>query len=137
MRKVFSVIFLVLAGCILNTATMIGFFGGAPLAVKLGLQALFMAVAAVPHCIGLALGGFRYWKRDTGIVLLSVAGATAFIGIMFACMYADDTVRRLFPPEETVIFGSIATGLVGLAITAALGGLLYKAQLNQSAVQPR
>ncbi|MRW89055.1 hypothetical protein GJ699_03565 [Duganella sp. FT80W] len=126
MRKAAGVVFMVLAGFVFSIVTLCAFFGGIPPAGKVAMMVGFTVVALVPHAIGLALAGFRQWKRYTGIVLLSVAGYTAFVAFSFACMYFSDDVRRLFPPETTMIFGSIPTGLIVLTISAALGWLLLK-----------
>jgi hypothetical protein len=126
MRKAAGIVFLVLAGFVFSIVTLCAFFGGIPLAGKVAILLGFTLAALVPHGIGLALAGFRQWRRYTGIVLLSVVAYTAFVALSFACMYFSDDVRRLFPPETTMIFGSIPTGLTVLAVSAALGWLLLK-----------
>ncbi len=126
MRKVGGIIFMTLAGFVFSMVTLFAFFGGLSPLGKLFIMLMFAVAAAVPHGIGVALADPKQWKRYTGIVLLSVAGYTALAALIFACMYFSEEVRKLFPPDSTIIFGSIPTGLTVLAASAALGWMLLQ-----------
>lgn len=133
MRKAISIIFLICSGFLFFTATLSAFFQGLPSTGKLLVMGGFAAAALIPHVIGLAFGGFRYWRRDTGVVLLSVSGFAAFTMFTMACMMTSEEFRRMLPPDQFQIFGSVYVGTAFTAAVAGLGWLLLKSDRNVSA----
>jgi hypothetical protein len=132
MRKAISIIFLICSGFLFFTATLSVFFQGLSPTGKLFVMGGFAVAALIPHLIGLAFGGFRYWRRDTGVVLLSVTGFTAFTLFTIVCMMSSEEFRRILPPDELQIFGSYYVGTAVTAACAVLGWLLLKSDRNVS-----
>jgi hypothetical protein len=136
-RRVLSVVFYVVAGFLFYMVSLLAFIDGAAVGANGGaaLGANDAAVAkwlpvltfTIPALItlvaGLAIMGFRDWRRDAGIVLLSAAGFTTFLVSMFATMLMNEEYRKLMPPDVLGFFGDYITGaavLVGLALGGAL-----------------
>lgn len=135
MRKVLSVIFLSLSGLQFFIVNVLAFLSGLPLVGKLSSLAIFTGAALVPHLIGLAFGGFRYWKRDTGMVLLSVAGVTAFMMLSIVCLFKSEEFVRLTGENAFNAFSSFYTGGALLALNAGLGWLLVKTGPTRVAIE--
>jgi len=138
-RRVLSVGFYIVAGFLFYTVSVLAFIDGAAVgADQPGFHADDAAVAkwlpiiifAVPALIilivGLAIMGFRDWRRDAGIVLLSAAGFTTFLVFMFVTTFMNEDFRKMMPPDMPDIvgfFGDYITGatvIVGLALVGAL-----------------
>jgi hypothetical protein len=89
---------------------------------------LIFAVPALGFLVGgLALTRFRNWIRDTGVVLLSSSGSSAFVVFTFACMFMTEEFRKMVRPDALTFFSDYLTGgavIVGLGF---LGWLLVMA----------
>jgi hypothetical protein len=139
-RRVLSVGFYIVAGFLFYTVSVLAFIDGAAVASN---SAAFSAddaamakwlpiiIFAVPALIilvvGLAIMGFRDWRRDAGIVFLSVAGFTTLGIFMFATTFMNEEYRKLMPPDMPDvmrIFGDYITGAAVIVVLALAGGLL-------------
>jgi hypothetical protein len=139
-RRVLSVVFYVIAGFLFYTVSVVAFIDGAAVGANgaaLGANdaafakwlpvIIFTIPALLTLVVGLAIMGFRDWRRDAGIVLLSAAGFTTFLVFTFATMLMNEEFRKMMPPDMpdiTRFFGDYITGatvIVGLALG---GGLL-------------
>jgi hypothetical protein len=138
-RRVLSVAFYIVAGFLFYTVSVLAFIDGAVLAAgTAGFDAsdvsfakwlpiiIFTVPALITLLIGLAIMGFRDWRRDAGIVLLSAAGFTTFLVFTVATMLMNEQYRKMMPPDMPDImrfFGDYITGaavIVGLALGGAL-----------------
>lgn len=138
-RRVLSVGFYIVAGFLFYTVSVLAFIDGAAVganqpafgaddaAIAKWLPIVIFAVPAlVTLVVGLAIMGFRDWRRDAGIVLLSVAGFMTLVVFMFATTFMNEEFRKMMPPDMPDIvkfFGDYITGaavIVGLALAGAL-----------------
>src|SRR5262249_27021679 len=98
-RRVLSVVFYVVAGFLFYMVSLLAFIDGAAVGANgaaLGANdaafakwlpiITFTVPALITLVAGLAIMGFRDWRRDAGIVLLSAAGFTTFLVSTFATM---------------------------------------------------
>jgi hypothetical protein len=138
-RRVLSVGLYIVAGFFFYTVSVLAFIDGAALvASTAALDAsdasfakwlpiiIFTVPALVTLVIGLAIMGFRDWRRDAGIVLLSAAGFTTFLVFTFASIFMNEEYRKLMPPDMPDIlrfFGDYITG-AAVIIGFALAGVL-------------
>ena len=136
-RRVLSVVLYVIAGFFLYMVSLMAFIDGAAIgangpaigaedaAFAKWLPIIILAVPAIlTLVVGLAIMGFRDWKRDAGIVLLSAAGFTTFLVFMFATMLMKEEVRQMMPPDALRLFGDYITGAAVLVVLALAGALL-------------
>jgi hypothetical protein len=135
-RRVLSVVFYVVAGFLFYTVSVVAFIDAAAVGANgAALEAndaafakwLPVIIFAVPALLtlvaGLAIMGFRDWRRDAGIVLLSAAGFTTFLVSTFATMLMNEEYRKMMPPDVLRFFGDYISGaavIVGLALGGAL-----------------
>jgi hypothetical protein len=126
MRKVCSVIFHIIAGFFFYLVSVLAFISGLPALGKAGLLAGFSVPALIALVIGLALTGFRNWKRDTGVVLLSTSAFNAFILLTMICLFMSEEARRLMPLDALANFGAYVIGGVVIAVFASLGWMLVR-----------
>ena len=132
MRKVSSIILKVIAGFFVYMVSLLAFVSEPPTGVKLGILIGFSVPAVVALCGGLALTRFRNWKRDTGIVLLSASGFTAFLIFTFACLLMTEEFRRMMKPDTLTFFSDYLTGGVVIVGLAILGWILVKADKRKA-----
>jgi len=136
-RRVFSVGFYIVAGLLFYTISVLAFIDGAAIAANgADLDATGAAFAkwlpiiifTVPAILilvaGLAIMGFRDWRRDAGIVLLSASGFTTLLVFMFATMLMKEESRKMMPPEILSFFGDYITGAAVIVVLALAGALL-------------
>ena len=137
-RRVLSVGFYIVAGFFFYTVSVLAFIDGAAVANGAAMGAddaalakwlpivIFAVPALVTLVIGLAIMGFRDWRRDAGIVFLSVAGFMTFVVFTFVTTFMNEEFRKMMPPDMPDIvkfFGDYITGaavIVGLALVGAL-----------------
>jgi hypothetical protein len=138
-RRVLSVGFYIVAGFLFYMVSVLAFIDGAAVgANQPGFGAddaafakwlpiiIFAVPALLTLVVGLAIMGFRDWRRDAGIVLLSVAGFMTFLVVMFVTTFMNEEFRKMMPPDMPDIvkfFGDYITGaavIVGLALGGAL-----------------
>ena len=138
-RRVLSVVFYVVAGFLFYMVSLLAFidsaavganqpaFGADDAAFAKWLPIITFTVPALITLVaGLAIMGFRDWRRDAGIVLLSAAGFTTFLVFTFATMLMNEEFRKMMPPDMPDVvkfFGDYITGaavIVGLALGGAL-----------------
>ncbi|MBT3289081.1 MAG: hypothetical protein HN849_07430 [Victivallales bacterium] len=128
MRKTCSIILYVIAGYFFYMVALLGFLDGRiPVGVKCSVLPFFMLPGAVSLCIGLALRGFRNWRRDTGIVVLSCAGFSALMVLTFLCMFASEELRKVIDPRAFTLFNDYLSGTAVTLAFAASGLLLIRA----------
>ena len=138
-RRVLSVVFYVVAGFLFYMICVLAFIDGAAVGAN-GVASgaddaafakwlpviIFTAPALLTLVAGLAIMGFRDWRRDAGIVLLSAAGFTTFLVFTFATMLMNEEFRKTMPPDMPDImrfFGDYITG-AAVIVGFALGGAL-------------
>jgi hypothetical protein len=128
-RRVLSVGFYIVAGFLLYTISVLAFIddaaagGGDTFFPKWLPIIIFTVPALLALVIGLAIMGFRDWRRDAGIVFLSAAGVTTLLVVTFATMLINEEYRKMMPPEVLSFFGDYTAGaavIVGLALGGAL-----------------
>jgi hypothetical protein len=136
-RRVLSVGLYIIAGFLLYVVSLLAFIDGAAVAANgadLGANdaafakwlpiIIFTVPAILTLVVGLAIMGFRDWRRDTGIVLLSAAGFTTLLVFMFVTMLMKEESRKMMPPEILSFFGDYITGAAVIVVFALVGGLL-------------
>lgn len=131
MRKLFSIILLVIAGFFFYMAGLMAFIHGETMSAKWGIMLAFTVPALLALGAGLGLTRFRGWRTNTGIVLLASSGVTVFIAFTFACLLAGDDFRQMIKPETVVFFSDYATGFAVVAGFAIIGLLLIKSGKGQ------
>lgn len=126
MRKVLSVVCHIVAGFLFNIVSVLAFISAMPATHKSLMLAGLSLPALIALAVGLAFTGFRHWKRDAGIVLLSTSGWCAFMVVTMACLLMSEEFTRLVPESATAPMDDYLTGglfIVGLAL---VGWLLFK-----------
>jgi hypothetical protein len=136
-RRVLSVGLYILAGFFFYMVSLLAFIDGAavdPNGAALGTDdaafakwlpiIIFTVPAVLTLVVGLAIMGFRDWRRDAGIVLLSAAGFTTLLIFMFATMFMKEEFRKMMPPEILSFFGDYITGAAVIVVLALAGALL-------------
>lgn len=126
MRKVFGVVCQVVAGFFLYMVSMLAFMSGLPVLAKAAMLAGFAVPAFIALAIALALTGLRNWKKNTGLMLLSMSAFNGFVIFSMACMWMSEEFRRMMPPDSFANFSAYVVGAVVLAAFAILGWLLFK-----------
>jgi hypothetical protein len=134
MRKVPSIILRAIAGFFFYMVSLLAFASEPPTGVKVGILLGFSVPAVAALVGGLALTGFRNWRRDTGVVLLCAAGFTAFLLFTFACLLMTEEFRKMLKPDTLRFFGDYLSGGAVTAGLAFLGWMLVRAN-NRSADQ--
>lgn len=132
MRRVFSITLKVIAGFFFYVVNLLAFVNEPPTGLKLGILAGFSVPAIITLIGGLALTRFKSWRRDTGIVLLSAAGFTAFLIFTFACLLMTEEFRTMIKPDTLTFFSDYMTGggfIIGLIL---LGWMLLKANKEEA-----
>jgi hypothetical protein len=138
-RRVLSVVLYVVAGFLFYMICVLAFIDGAAVGANGAASdaddaafakwlpiIIFTVPALLTLVAGLAIMGFRDWRRDAGIVLLSAAGFTTFLVFTFASMLMNEEFRKMMPPDAPDVmkfFGDYITGaaiIVGLALIGAL-----------------
>ena len=136
-RRVLSVGFYIVAGLLFYTVNVLSFIDGSALGANTAASdasdasfqkwlpiIIFTVPAILALVAGLAIMGFRDWRRDAGIVLLSAAGFTTFLVFMFATMLMKEQSRKMMPPEILSVFGDYITGAAVIVVLALAGALL-------------
>ncbi|MYN15483.1 hypothetical protein GTP81_01820 [Rugamonas sp. FT107W] len=126
MRKIFSVVCQIIAGFFFYMVSIMAFTSGFPVWGKAAMMAGVSVPAFVALAIALALTGLRNWKRDTGVMLLSMSAFNGFGILTMACMWMSEEFRRMMPPDSFANFGAYFAGAVVLAAFAILGWVLFK-----------
>ena len=136
-RKVLSVGLYIIAGFFFYMVCVLAFIDGAAVGASGAASGaddaafakwlpiiIFTVPAIITLVVGLAIMGFRDWRRDAGIVLLSAAGFTTFLVFMFATMLMKEESRKMMPPEILSFFGDYITGAAVIVVLALAGALL-------------
>jgi hypothetical protein len=113
MLKASAVVCYVLAGFFVYAMGLVAFIR-APDGAGGAFTIIVEAVCAVPFLffllIGLALSGFKSWKRDLGVILLSGLAVTVTVVFTFACMLYYPEYRKLMPPDFLDHINNYAAG---------------------------
>jgi hypothetical protein len=136
-RRVLSVGLYIIAGFFFYMVSLLAFIDGAavvasdaPLDANDAAFAKWLPIiifgipAILSLVVGLAIMGFRDWRRDAGIVLLSAAGFTTLLIFLFATMLMKEEFRKMMPPDMLKFFGDYITGAVVIVVLALAGALL-------------
>ncbi|OAM87177.1 hypothetical protein AW736_25060 [Termitidicoccus mucosus] len=123
LARVFSIICYVVAGFFFYSVALLAFMELPSLGGKSIVMVGFLVPALLGLWAGFAFSGYRCKLRDTGLVLLSSSGFTAFLIVTFACLLATDDLRRMMAPEALSAFRDYASGF-GFLILIFAGGLI-------------
>lgn len=126
MRKVLSVACQIIAGFFFYMVSMLAFMSGFPAMGKAAMLAGCSVPAFIALAVALALTGLRNWKKDTGVMLLSMSAFNGFIILSIACMWMSEEFRRIMPSDPFAVFGAYFVGAPVLAAFAVLGWILFK-----------
>ena len=137
MRKLFSILFLVIAGFFVYMLQVLGFVQGVSAGAKWGVIFAFTIPALLALWAGLALARFHAWKRSTGIVFLSSSGVMVVVAFNLACLFASEDFRKIVKPETAVFFSDYLTGFALIAGCAMAGWLLLKAASDRDQANRR
>jgi hypothetical protein len=136
MRRVLSIVFLVLGGWLLMGEPLIAFMdlgAGAQPAMPFVLLGV-LVFAAVPLAIGAALSPGKR-RRELGLTILIATGAAVFSGISLAAVLADPGFRQfmpLLPPMPKIVLAPVS-GALNLVVLTAIGWWLYRGSwLNEA-----
>jgi len=121
-RQVFSIILFIVAGFFFFGVIEFGFVSECTPAEKTLLLGIFAILGILFLCGGLALKGFRGWRRNAGIVLISTAGFSALGVLSFVCLYFTEEFRAMMDPRVWNLFSDYAVGTL-LIVGFALAGL--------------
>jgi hypothetical protein len=128
MRNLFSIMLNIVAGFFFYTASLLCFINDSTIGVvKWWIVLGFTIPALIALCGGLALKGFQNWQKNTGIVLLSSSGVTAFMLFTFACMLMSEELRMMMKLDALTFFSDYLSGGIVVVGLAVLGFLMVKA----------
>jgi Mn2+/Fe2+ NRAMP family transporter len=125
-RNLFSIIFSVIAGFFFYMVSLLGFVNEPPAGTKWLLMLIFIIPAVTALCIGLALKGFRNWRKNTGIILISASLLTIFIAFTIACLMLTEEFRQMMKPDTLAFFSDYMTGIAVILGFVIIGWLLIK-----------
>lgn len=139
--SVASIVLYAIAGLLCMAAGLVAFFNveavpNAGVGAKACAVTVFLMPAVIAMSFGLAASGFRNWKRDAGVVLVSSSAVTAYCVLTLACAYA---ARQSQPTLASMPPNSLTDYAVGGAFVvtfALLGLLLIKANAQTPAPSP-
>lgn len=123
-RRVLSIICHVISGFFIYAVSLIAFVDDMSAGMKLIIMAIFLLPALMALGAGLALGGFRNWKRDTGIVLASASGVSAFVIFTILCLFLSPEFRETYPDTQLEFFSDYLTGVGAVAVSGIAGAAL-------------
>jgi len=126
MRKLFSILLLIIAGAFIYLLELLGFVHGPAGGAKWSVIFSFTIPALLALCAWLALARFDGWKRRTGIVFLSASGVTLFVVLNLACLLASEDFRKMVKPDTLVFFSDYLTGFTLIACCLLTGWLLFR-----------
>lgn len=126
MRKTFSVAFFVISGFFFYTVCLSAFVSGIPPTGKYAAMGLFCIPAIAFLGIGTAIGRSGKWKRDSGMVLLSAAGLSAFLVLTMACLLLSPEAMAFFAGHNLDFFSDYGAGVGCMALLGASGAVLIK-----------
>ena len=126
-RNKSGVILKVIAGLFLIDVGISGFLNDPSPGEKSTGLFLFSALAVAALWGGLALTGFRNWKRDVGIVFLGAAAYMAIMVPFVVSIFMTKNLRDLIPPELLTFFGDYLTGGAIIVGYAVVGWIFFKA----------
>jgi hypothetical protein len=132
MSKVLKIVLYVVSGFFIYMECVLAFISELPPIAKAGIMAVFAVPVLLAHFGGLAADGFRNWKRDTGIVLVSAAGFSTFLVFSFACFLMTDEFRKMMKPDTLSFFRAYVTGFCFIFTTGAAGLVLLRMAKQQS-----
>jgi hypothetical protein len=136
MRKFCSVACHILAGLLLFDINLLAFAGRFSAAAKIASMIVFAMPAIIAMLVGLALTGFRQWRRDAGVVFLSTAVMGGFMVTTVACMMMSEELGELMPVDIFSHFNAHFVGVVVIAMYAGIGALLLKLDGERRAAPP-
>lgn len=140
MRRALSILGILLevvAGFLFYTSCLLCFVHDAQMGVdKWWIVLGFAGLALLVLAVGMALNGFRGWRRHAGIVLLSASGITAFLVFTFVCMYLSEASRALMKPETWAFFSDYVSGGGATLGMAVLGLVLFRSKDSTEAGKP-
>nr|WP_315391794.1 hypothetical protein [uncultured Duganella sp.] len=135
MLKLFSILSHIVAGTLIYVLCFLVFMGGI---VSLGKAIIVLVVFLVPAMIalicGLALTGFRGWRRDVGMVVMSAASLSGFIEITLVCMLLSDAAPLVDDVGRLLSSDGYLPGAILVVALAGFGWLLLKSDKNRAAI---
>ena len=127
-RKIISVVCYIIAGFFLYTVCLLSFIIQPPYFMKIAIMGGFSSLIAL--AIGLAFRRFLTWKRDAGIVFLTVAGLTALTAFSMFCLLSSPEFKEFFPQNKIDFFNDYITGLSCIILFAFIGiSLIRKSKI--------
>jgi len=121
LAKVFRIVCYVIAGFFIHTVSILAFAKSPSVAFKAALMAAFAVPAVGALVLGFALNPVRRKLRDTGLVLLSSAGVTAFQVLTFVCVLQDPEIRNMLQPDTLAFFSDYIWGFGFMVVIATTG----------------
>ncbi|MFC1825617.1 hypothetical protein ACFL9T_23135 [Thermodesulfobacteriota bacterium] len=124
LRKAFSIFCYTISGFFLYIVSLLAFIKEEPIITKYAMMGGFFLPALVALGIGLAFVRFKNWKRDSGIIFMSVSGFMTFIILVMFCVLSSPQLKPYFPDDKMDFFSNYRSGLSFVLITATIGLLL-------------
>ena len=123
-RKIISIICYVIAGFFLYAVCLLGFINQPSYFTKIAVMGSFSVCSLITLAIGLAFRRFLTWKRDVGIVLLTVAGSAALSVFSIFCVSLSAEFKEFFPNIKFDFSIDYITGLTCIITFAFIGSKL-------------
>ena len=131
MPRFFSVLLHVVAGYVLFMLCGFAFVRTDEWPRKMTITGVVAVIAGVFLLLGLAVSGFRTWRRDAGIVLLLAAGFTAFTVLSMVCVVFTPELADRMRPDTIAFFSDYVAGGETIAVLAILGGFLLRSSQRE------
>jgi hypothetical protein len=125
-RNVFGIVCWVIAGFFLYSLCVLSFINRPLWPMKLAVLGVFLTPCALLVLIAGWCRGFGRLGRELGIVLLSAAGMSLLVVLMFVCIYASPETARSMPPDMREMFSAIWSGTLCLAFYVVFGLFLLR-----------
>jgi hypothetical protein len=109
-RSVFGIVCWVIAGLFLQDLALLSFINQPLWPMKLTILGVFLALVVPFLLIAGWCRGFSRLGRELGIVLLSVAGTSLLVILMFVCILASPEMVKSMPPNMREMVSAIWFG---------------------------
>jgi hypothetical protein len=125
LRKVLSIVSLVIAGFFLHCSVAMAFIQVPSFGVKLATTGMFLIPMLLTLFIGLALRSFTQWQRVSGVVLISTAIVCAFLFLTIVCMLYSPELKSVVDQEAWALFSDTFSGVSFFLLVLLSGAALF------------
>lgn len=136
-RKIISIIIYVFAGFFFFSVDSVLFIDNKqhiPCYFKLGIAGFFFVLGLILFFIGILFSGLKNWRRDLGVLFITVTAIELFTIMTFICIYLTPELQAMMPKNVYLYSqSSLLQRISYIIFTGAVGVLLllrYKQKIS-------